>query len=111
MLARLVITAAVSMAAVCALAQPAQADDCAGAQEMPTTAAAAGPAAQALVCLVNAERTSRGLRPLRFDGDLAQAARKQAGDMARRDYFSHISPGGKSAGDRVREAGYAEPWQ
>ena len=63
----------------------------------------------AIVCLVNAERTSRGLRPLRRDGDLAQAARKHSADMARRNYFSHVTPGGDDLGDRLRDAGYGDP--
>ena len=61
------------------------------------------------MCLVNAERTSRGLKPLRRDGDLAQAARGHAADMARRDYFSHVTPSGDDLSDRLRDAGYGEP--
>ena len=53
-----------------------------------------------------ASAPSRGLRPLRRDADLAQAARKHARDMVRRDYFSHVSPGGATLGDRLRAAGY-----
>ncbi len=109
MLARLLLTAAVSMIAACALAQAAQADECPGANDVPTSADAASAAADTIVCLVNAERTSRGLKPLQPDQDLAQAGRRHASDMVRRDYFSHVTPSGKTVGDRVRDAGYGHP--
>ena len=63
----------------------------------------------ALVCLINAERTSRGMRALHRDADLGQAARGHAGDMVRRTYFSHVTPGGADLGDRIRSAGYGRP--
>ena len=63
-----------------------------------TSRTAAGPRRprRALVCLVNAERTSRGLRAAR-DGDLAQAARRHSADMVRRSYFAHESPSGDAS--------------
>ena len=51
---------------------------------------------------------ARGLT-LRRDGDLAQAARRHAADMARRNFFAHASPNGKALSDRVRAAGYGDP--
>ena len=87
----------------------AQADRCPGSLDVPTSQDGLSDAAQAIVCLVNAERTSRGLKPLRRDGDLAQAARRHASDMARRNYFSHVTPGGADLGDRLRDAGYGDP--
>ena len=63
----------------------------------------------AVICLVNVERTSRGLKALKRDGDLAQAARGHSRDMARNKYFDHTSPNGDSVGDRIREAGYGKP--
>ena len=56
-----------------------------------------------MACLVNAERTSRGLKALNRDGDLAQAARATRRDMARNRYFDHTSPDGDSVGDRIRD--------
>jgi uncharacterized protein YkwD len=109
--ARRLSVAAVSIIASCTLtarpAQAAQADRCRGSLNVPTSADELDQAADAIVCLVNAERTSRDLRPLRRDGDLAQAARRHAVDMVRRNYFSHVSPGGTSPGDRAVDAGYA----
>jgi uncharacterized protein YkwD len=68
-----------------------------------------GTAAGAIVCLVNVERATRGQPALRRDGDLAQAARRHATDMSRHHFFSHVSPGGDTLSDRLREAGYGHP--
>ena len=38
---------------------------------------------------VNALRDVQGLKPLVYDGRLAQAAQTHASDMAEHDYFSH----------------------
>jgi uncharacterized protein YkwD len=110
------------MAALCAaiahgivfglLAVPAGAapvDRCPGSLDVPGGQQAVDRAADALVCLVNAERTSRGLRPLKPDVDLSQAARRHVSDMVERSYFAHISPFGDSVGDRARAAGYGDP--
>ena len=59
-----------------------------------------------VLCLVNRERTSRGLRRLRSNDRLANAARKHSRDMDERKFFSHDSPGGRSLLDRVKRAGY-----
>ncbi|QDQ09648.1 CAP domain-containing protein [Streptomyces spectabilis] len=59
-----------------------------------------------LLTLVNAERTKAGCRPLRLDRRVQAAAQAHAKDMAARDYYEHTSPEGKSAGDRMRKAGY-----
>jgi uncharacterized protein YkwD len=88
-----------------ASASAAQAAPCPGATTMPT-AANLSSEDDVVVCLINGERTSRGLHALRRDGDLAQAARRQASDMVRRTYFSHVTPGGADLGDRLRAAGY-----
>src|SRR3954452_6610195 len=111
--ARRLFAAAVSITAACTLAarpaEAAQADRCPGALEIPTTAAEADQAADAIVCLVNAERTSRGLKPLRPDGDLAESGRRHASDMARHHYFGHLTPNGRTVGDRAVDAGYVTP--
>src|SRR3712207_8014939 len=49
---------------------------------------------QTIHCLVNLERTSRGLSRLRGDGKLARAASGHSPAIVRRDFFSHVSPGG-----------------
>jgi uncharacterized protein YkwD len=104
--------AATTLIAFAALAAPAGAttgaDSCAGATDAPSDL---DKATEATYCLVNAERSSRGLPTLKRDADLAEAARRHAKDMVRRDYFSHTSPDGKTLKERVRAAGYGKRGQ
>src|SRR5207248_3248732 len=58
-----------------------------------------------MLATVNSERQRNGLRPLRMDPQLQVVARAHSRDMYERDYFSHVSPDGKSAFDRLRAAG------
>jgi uncharacterized protein YkwD len=60
----------------------------------------------ATVCLLNAERRSRGLQTLRPNSTLRSAALEHSRDMVARRYFSHVSPSGDGFADRVRRAGY-----
>ena len=57
-------------------------------------------------CLINAERTQRGLGPLRPNGALFDAAGRHARDMVRRRYFSHYSRSGGGPTSRISGAGY-----
>lgn len=50
---------------------------------------------------VNEERTSRGLKPLRFRPELLDAARFQSLDMAYNKFFGHESPDGRHHFERV----------
>jgi len=89
-------------AAALALAGPAAAADCQGAD-----GPADGPqAVHATLCLLNAERTSRGLQPLVQDGRLDAAARGFARDMVTRRFFDHTSPGGGTILSRLRAVGW-----
>ncbi len=54
---------------------------------------------------VNAERARSGRAPLLLDPALSQVAQAHACDMARRGYFSHTSPDGRSMMGRARQAG------
>jgi uncharacterized protein YkwD len=68
---------------------------------------------RAAICAINHQRRRRGLRPLRHDPDLHEAAARHAKDMVVRRYFSHVSPRGRTSRDRVERAGYlagAEFW-
>ena len=78
---------------------------CAAASSAPTEVSAAQ-LEHAVLCLVNRERTSRGLRRLRTNGRLDRAARGHSLHMVQRKFFSHDSPGGASVLDRVRSRGY-----
>jgi uncharacterized protein YkwD len=86
-------------------AAPASAARCPRASSAPA-AGAEDQARAAVACLINAERTERGLHRLHRDRTLARVARDHATDMVRRSYFSHVTPGGAGFGERVRAAGY-----
>jgi uncharacterized protein YkwD len=55
-----------------------------------------------MLALVNAERASQGLRPVKADPDLVEVARAHSRDMLARGYFSHYTPEGSDLGDRLR---------
>ena len=61
---------------------------------------------RATVCLLNAERAKRQLRPLSSNQRLARAADRHTDDMVRRGYFEHDSRNGDSFSDRIRDTGY-----
>jgi hypothetical protein len=60
---------------------------------------------QYLFSAANAERTQRGLRPLRWDGALYRAADGHAHEMAERASISHQYPGEPELAARGRQAG------
>lgn len=47
-----------------------------------------------LVELVNKERATKGLQPLKLNDKLVQAAQQKAQDMLAKEYFAHTSPSG-----------------
>lgn len=65
-----------------------------------------GTAASATLCLLNRERTTRGLKPLRLDRELTKAAVGHSRDMVRRGYFDHDTPNGRSPFDRMLATRY-----
>lgn len=64
-------------------------------------------ARQATLCLLNDERSRRGIRQVATDAGLALAADRHARDMVARAYFAHDSPGGLSFVARILRSGYA----
>jgi len=103
---RTLVACALLAVALTALAPtPASAARCPGAYENPNSASTAT-VRSATLCLVNAERRQRGMRNLRHNGRLAEAATRHASDMVRRDYFSHDSPGGTDMVDRILRTDY-----
>jgi uncharacterized protein YkwD len=54
-------------------------------------------------CLINRERTKRGLRALRTNASLQSSAGAYARDMVRRSFFDHVSPSGETLTERIRE--------
>jgi uncharacterized protein YkwD len=63
-------------------------------------------AADATLCLLNKERTTRGLGALTRSAILDKAADKFADDMVARQFFDHVSPGGGTFMDRIKAAGW-----
>ena len=60
-----------------------------------------GDVAREVHARINAERTRRGLRALRWDDATAAIAAAHSRDMAARDYFAHEDPFGRTVGDRM----------
>jgi uncharacterized protein YkwD len=60
---------------------------------------------RAVRCIVNEERARRGLRRLRAQRPLGEAARGHARDMVQRGYFAH-ERAGSTLGSRLRDAGW-----
>jgi uncharacterized protein YkwD len=59
-----------------------------------------------MLARVNRERTGRGLAPLRRHPRLDDAAQAHAQDMFQRRYYSHDTPEGRTAMDRIQALGY-----
>ena len=97
--------AAAVVAAAGALVQPASAaaEDCPGAG---SRALSVRQATSTVFCLVNRERTSRGLPALRHSGRLARVAGVHARDSVRYGFVGHTSPVHGTLGTRVRRSGY-----
>ena len=76
---------------------------CANASLMPTAANGAKVRA-ATLCLINRERTSRGLRALRHDGQLRQVAERYSRQMVRHSFFDHVGHDGSTLRSRISSA-------
>jgi uncharacterized protein YkwD len=59
-----------------------------------------------IACLINEERTSRGLGAVQPNADLRQAALSHSREMVDEGYFEHTSPAGVTFIDRIVAAGY-----
>jgi uncharacterized protein YkwD len=71
-----------------------------------TTRVKVDPAAEdRMLAMVNQERTSRGLKPLRMNQQAREVARAHSEDMFARGYFSHVDPDGKDPFQRMNDAG------
>ena len=55
---------------------------------------------------INDERSDRKLRELDWDERLSRIARAHSEDMARRSFFNHVNPDGRTPTDRGKAAGY-----
>jgi uncharacterized protein YkwD len=59
-----------------------------------------------IVCLLNFERTARGLGPLSQNALLDAASQAHSNDMVERHFFKHDAPDGTTPQDRMAAAGY-----
>ena len=82
------IRIAAAVVAVAAVVAPASAQACANENANPNEITLQQ-AKRATLCLLNKERTSRGIRKLRDDRRLSLASQRHANDMSRRNYFAH----------------------
>lgn len=58
--------------------------------------------------MINQEREKQGLEALQWDQALAYIALSHSEDMAKRDYFDHVSPEGNDFADRYERHGYRQ---
>jgi uncharacterized protein YkwD len=67
---------------------------------------------RATLCLLNEQRTRRGLAAVHRSGRLSGVARRYAATMVRRKFVSHTSPSGTTFLNRIRGSGYLSrrPW-
>ena len=101
---RLALAAALAAAAVLlTAASPAAAQGCTGAS---SRGLSQQQAAGVVFCLVNEQRSRRGLVPLRHDGRLARVAQVHARDIVRYQVIGHDSPAHGSLLARVKRSGY-----
>jgi uncharacterized protein YkwD len=54
--------------------------------------------------MVNSARSKEGLKPLKMDAPLSEAARAHGRDMFEKGYFSHVTPDGLTPPDRLDHA-------
>jgi uncharacterized protein YkwD len=96
---------------VAPVAPPASPTECTGAGASPRSASLEQ-LERATLCLLNEERTSRGLAPVRRSARLSGVARRYATTMVRGKFVSHTSPSGTTFADRIRGSGYLSrrPW-
>ncbi len=65
---------------------------------------------QTLIDLINQARAEVGRPTLTVNEDLTEAARRHSLDMACNNFMKHSGSDGSWTGDRVTDAGYAEPY-
>jgi uncharacterized protein YkwD len=58
------------------------------------------------LCLMNAQRTARGLRALKLQPTLGTAASAFAGQMVTQQFFDHTSPTGATVLSRIKATSY-----
>ncbi len=79
--------------------------ECPGAADLPSADGTAANDA-ATLCLINNERTARGMVALTPDPKLAAAAKAFAASMVKERFFSHTGVDGSTLTSRVKKTGY-----
>jgi uncharacterized protein YkwD len=102
---RLVCSSLLAAAATAGAPAIANAKGCSGADSDPTSLGQ-GQTVNTTLCLLNRERSIRGLRRLRHDAKLTRAAAGHAGDMVAKHYFDHTSKSGASFVTRIKRTGW-----
>jgi uncharacterized protein YkwD len=101
----------IALAAALLLASPAGAakkKTCKDAKLVATGTAQEARIERATRCLVNKERTKRGLKRLNANAELLKSSDWQANDMLEHQYFDHTRPDGPDFAERILRFGYAE---
>ena len=80
---------------------PAAAAPCANTDVIPTASNGAT-VRSATLCLLNVERTSRGLRPLRADNQLRKVADNYSAQMVTHGFFAHVGFDGSTLRSRIK---------
>ena len=88
-------------------ATPAHAAACENTDQAPTEATVEQ-SRNAVLCLLNRERTRRHMGRLRENARLRRAAQDHTRDMVQREFFEHVSPGGGTMLDRLKKTGYVD---
>ena len=102
-LAASILTVGAALAGPASAVAPAA--NCAAADRSPT--ALTGPGVRhAVLCVLNQERTARGLGRLRHDRRLGKAALRHSREMVSGHYFAHDSRSGASFADRIQRTGW-----
>jgi uncharacterized protein YkwD len=104
---RLAVSSMLALVTAAGAPAVANAKGCSGADVDPA-ALGQGKTVHATLCLLNRERTIRGLRRLRHDSRLSRAARGHAGDMVAKRYFDHTSKSGASFVARIKRTGWTK---
>jgi uncharacterized protein YkwD len=99
--------AAVAVLAVAPASAAAATPSCGAAADRAPAPKTLGAAQRATLCLVNEQRTKRGLGTLTTAAPLRRAAQKHSADMVARRFFDRVNPDGADQADRAAAAGYS----
>jgi uncharacterized protein YkwD len=100
------VTTAIALAALATTAPTAHAASKCAAKNAAPESISAAKAERTVHCLVNKERSKRGLGKLDRQGELDRASREHSDHMVNRGCFAHECPGEPNLFQRLVQAGY-----